>query len=275
MNSTCRPSHYEEDLQRRIRSLPALLATRMPAPRANFPSGIRHFAPRSAPRRTAAGQDSLTPPSQSSTPDFAGRPEHANQDLLDPQRCHCLCTVLGVGSPAGMGWWMRLDRSAALIPFRHSWFSAYRLVGYGRRVPYPARSASAARQRPRADPSSVDPAVDIAERGQEGAVAEQGGRDLGELDVVVLGVAPQDRERTIGIDIDIAPSAPLGLCRPGCAIPSPEISFLRRADLDSRDRPIPGVQGAHRRGPQQEPLPYRRRRRSLVRISANDLSDPE
>jgi hypothetical protein len=47
--SNRRPSHYEEELQRLICSLPALLATQMPPASAGFPMRIRRFVPRVMP----------------------------------------------------------------------------------------------------------------------------------------------------------------------------------------------------------------------------------
>jgi hypothetical protein len=52
--SNRRPSHDEEDLQRRIRSLPASLSTRPPALRAKFLIDIRGFVPRVMPRPIGA-----------------------------------------------------------------------------------------------------------------------------------------------------------------------------------------------------------------------------
>ena len=48
--SNRRPCHYEEDVQRRICSLPAHLLTGPPALHARFLTGLREFAPRPAPR---------------------------------------------------------------------------------------------------------------------------------------------------------------------------------------------------------------------------------
>jgi hypothetical protein len=51
--SNRRPSHYEEDLQSRICSLPALLATRSPASGARFPMRTHSFVPRMMPRMSS------------------------------------------------------------------------------------------------------------------------------------------------------------------------------------------------------------------------------
>src|SRR3954453_489213 len=48
--SNRRPSHYEEELRRRIGSLPAVWVTRPHAGRARFPMSIRDFVPRVMPR---------------------------------------------------------------------------------------------------------------------------------------------------------------------------------------------------------------------------------
>jgi hypothetical protein len=48
--SNRRPSHYEEELRRRIGSLPAVLVTRPPPHHARFPMSIRDFVPRVMPR---------------------------------------------------------------------------------------------------------------------------------------------------------------------------------------------------------------------------------
>ncbi len=47
----CRRFHSEEELQRHICSLPAVLLRRRPAPHEDLPTDMRHFAPGSAPRR--------------------------------------------------------------------------------------------------------------------------------------------------------------------------------------------------------------------------------